>query len=143
MSDDEYPRVVRTAGLGMWAEVVKGGESDPRRTHKVVPLDAIVIERSELPDVQAEGGGCAVYVAPKERTYYAGDADDLWIRGLRLLAAATYLREHPPVDEAQVEALAAVYREEEIERQRAGDTASWEDIARRLVARGVRVEVAQ
>lgn len=59
-----------------------------------------------------------------------------------IIDQAEYLDANPPVDEAQVEALAQIVRDEESDRRAAGDQASWEDIARRLVERGVRVEVA-
>lgn len=58
--------------------------------------------------------------------------------GRHYFALAAWMREHPPVDEAQVE---AVTRALESAEQAAGSTRP-SDIARLLVERGVRVEVA-
>lgn len=114
---------------------------------RIVPADAIVVERSELPAVFVRSHG--YYMAGRHDLGRMGDLDieqpgksaaDLTREyAAAVLALAEYLAAHPPVDEAQVTALAAVYRQEETERQNAGDEASWEDIARSLYARGVRV----
>lgn len=77
---------------------------------KVVPVDAIVIERSELPSVHACDDG-------PDRVHIGGHDKETWIDeqdtpqairavALRNLALAEYLEAHPLVDEAQVEALA-------------------------------------
>lgn len=108
---------------------------------QVVPVDAIVIRREELPEVypNSEGPG---YEAKHP------DADSTWVnpsilgaefmrgRGLECIALAEYLREHQPVDEAQVAAITALIDEDE----HWGEDGDSSTIARRLVERGVRVE---
>jgi hypothetical protein len=93
---------------------------------QVVPLDAIVIERADLPKVEPESSVAPLRV-PLPDEFWSTDIDGPirsvgpnspngkpeWhrARGLAHLALAEYLREHPPVDEAQVAALATVLRE--------------------------------
>lgn len=72
---------------------------------RVVSLDAIVIERSELPAVDPEVEGMGVLAGDN---YYEETPEDLRGLALELLAAAEYLTAHPPVDEVQVSALEAV-----------------------------------
>jgi hypothetical protein len=94
---------------------------------QVVPLDAIVIERAQMlavEDVTTADDGAIV----------DGDYNILATvehhtrRALINLALAEYLREHPPVDEAQVAALAAMLPND------------GGDLARRIIATG-RVQV--
>jgi hypothetical protein len=96
---------VRSSGV---KEIItgEGGATEVQ----VVPLDAIVIRRDELPEVETHetAHGDTVWV-------YGGDAFDrdadnrtaeaMRDGALRLLARAEYVREHPPVDEAQVKAI--------------------------------------
>lgn len=80
-------------------------------------LDVIVVERSELPEVQPRD--------PK-RGYNVGavrmldcsdyDAAECRATGLRWLALAEYMDANPPVDEAQVERIAKAVRDEDIAR---------------------------
>lgn len=108
---------------------------------KVVPLDAVVID-GPLPEVTAREDGTAHYTHATFNgttygppVYAAGteNADAVHAQGLARIALARHLREHPPVDEAQVKALADVLREETVYTQPGV-------VARRLVKRGVRVE---
>lgn len=132
MSDDKYPRVRGSKPPAAW--FAEGG------THKVVPADAIVIERDDLPEVTAEN-------APSGRTSCLKVSGVLYVitetpewyekRARNYLAVAEYLRANQPVDEAQVEAVtAALY-----EATQGPDDIDVPDVARRLVARGVRVGV--
>jgi len=72
---------------------------------RIVPADAIVIDRAELPEVtdwDGVPGGIGVgyhHYSPTYSEKFARDAV------LEYLAIAEYLAAHPPVDEAQVEAL--------------------------------------
>ena len=90
-------------------------EEDPTVTEvQVVPSDAIVIRRDELPKVTtgsgrlqsgvwAEGRGWDdAYIASAGRGALATRAEAI---ARKYLAVAEHLREHPPVDEAQVKAL--------------------------------------
>jgi len=100
---------------------------------QVVPLDAIVIRREEFaarPVLHHEGqikSGGAV-IPSHSLPEYAEDT------ARHYLALAQWLRENPPVDEAQVKALLSV-----IDDKAPGE--SYRDWSRRLVERGVRVEV--
>lgn len=70
---------------------------------QVVPIDAIVISRDELPEVSDFGpdGPTAYLATVAGAEVYAGNtADDTHLWGLRYLALSEYLREHSPVDEA-------------------------------------------
>lgn len=117
---------------------------------QVAPIDAIVIDRSELPEIETETAhsGPGVFANNvgwsetwltkphhdgRSRAQYARDM------GLAYLAVAEYLRANPPVDEAQVHAVAdRLHSDTPID---ATDRAELESIARRLVQNGVRVEV--
>lgn len=142
MSDDKkYPRVYQALGC-------YGISRDEDAELKVVPADAIVIERSDLPPVTDSSSlGVGIEAAPRFKgtqygpPHYARkdfDPDAVWANGLANLALAEYLREHPPVDEAEVERLAIALREAG---PRLGGTLDVEEVARRLITKGVRVAV--
>lgn len=74
---------------------------------KVVPLDAIAIEAEDLPEVVEAKDGCLRVGSQHFSRSRAANRDlALWKKALRDLALELYDREHPPVDEAQVKALA-------------------------------------
>ena len=77
---------------------------------RLVPDDAIVIGRGELPEVHSTP--MAVTVDGNYRTidreFKDYNADYARETGLRLLALAEYLDAHPPVDEAQVKELSTL-----------------------------------
>lgn len=104
---------------------------------QVVPVDAIVIRRDELPEVTVVRGRA---VASTGSDVYSGSLDanpgPSYQYGLNVLAVAEYLREHPPVDEVQVKALADLLTEADSYDRIEGSLGT----ARRLVERGVRVE---
>ena len=104
------------------------------REVQVVPLDAIVIPRDELPEVSR--GERMLRLNGTTPVPYT-TADQHRSDALTHLALAEYLREHPPVDEAQVGALDSLIGE-------LGQEYGYGDpsLARRLVERGVRVEKA-
>lgn len=115
----QYPRVVEGtfAGGRDWHE-----DEHIVPTHKVVPIDAIVIEPLDFGDEQALSiAANALGYAPRTTVEVA-----------RLHEHVTYLasalaRLHPAVDETQVEALADDMRPLR---------GTWEEIARRLVEQG-------
>jgi len=123
-------------------------EANPNYTEvQVVPLDAIVIRRDELPEVETHetAHGDTVWV-------YGGDAFDrdadnrtaeaMRDGALRLLARAEYVREHPPVDEEQVDALRDILLSTRNPADGRPIEEQYRDVARRLVERGVRVEAS-
>ncbi|MDF2915948.1 MAG: hypothetical protein K0S70_165 [Microbacterium sp.] len=101
---------------------------------QVVPLDAIVIRRDELPEVDATRGARVNSVGIGwALDYLTADREEkARSYGLAYLALAEYLREHPPVDEAQVKALTDLIDEDE----EWGEDGSAETVARRLIATG-------
>lgn len=94
MSDDMYPRVIDSR-YGGWRPMDEGN-------YKVVPADAIVIERGDLPEVTSAGSYLTV-----DGVVYGTfkDAAEAELISRRWLALTEYLRTHPPVDEAEVQRL--------------------------------------
>jgi hypothetical protein len=111
---------------------------------RVVPLDSVVIDRSELPEVEHDVDGTFARVADRQGTFgppvrmpsnpTEHTADAIYAQGLARLAIAAYLREHPPVDEAQVKALADDIRDATNEERLVADVDR--EIARHLIAQG-------
>lgn len=154
MNDDKYPRVWQTNLIANLTGIFfRSGTPSPARYEesrngnlKVVPADAIVIERSEVPPVRETAAGIAadprfqgVMYGPPHYARSDFDPDAMWANGLANLALAEYRREHPPVDEAQVKALAAA-----IEGAADDDGCSLQEshpsaLAHYLYLRGVRV----
>lgn len=100
-------------------------------------LNVIVIDRADLPEVSAGQDSYLVGDRVVPDDYTAAEARTA---AREYLAVAEYLDAHPPVDEAQVEALAKIIRERYDE---TGDVTRYpteHSLARRLVERGVRVE---
>lgn len=108
---------------------------------RIVPADAIVIERSDV-DAVAVGGSIATLTAGTLTVDTDGlSADDARAAAIEWLAIAEHLDAHPPVDEAKVEALAEIVKSEVLTRPKeTGEFADWQTIARRLLATG-RIEV--
>lgn len=130
---DQYPRVESASLVGIPDVYMpsKTGE------FKVVPVDAIVIERSDLPPVAA---GRKVVSGPFDRSIH-DSAESVRRQARHLLAIAEYLDAHPPVDEAQVEALAedmimAGASAPVSEGDSEAFSRAMDDIARRLVEQG-------
>ncbi|PZR55268.1 hypothetical protein DNL40_02540 [Xylanimonas oleitrophica] len=112
--------------------ITEGGYTEVQ----VVPLDAIVIRCEDLPEVKPlRGGGHTAGTATRS----FGSAEDYMQYALSALAIAVHLREHPPVDEAQVQALSGVL--EEVATLLKAEYRP--EVARRLAERGVRVEVSK
>jgi len=117
---------------------------------RIVPADAIVIERGELPEVVKHGvkeiaaGGIYRTIDKELSTYTARYAREV---GLNLLALADYLDAHPPVDEAQVKALARLIADHVDPASLVGSgervSTTSADLARSLVLAGVRIEAAK
>lgn len=98
--------------------------------------DAIVIPREELPRVKDRGQGTYEFdTGASLGTWEGKSAEQARLEARELLALAEYLDAHPPVDEAQVEALAA-----EIVQAQSPGYPDATDLARRLLATG-RIEV--
>lgn len=84
---------------------------------RIVPADAIVVERSELPGVDADGYADGIGWGAKDRTKYPSDyAAKARRSGLAFLAVAEYLDANPPVDDAQVAVVMDTIRAADIER---------------------------
>lgn len=125
----DYPELIDIGG-GVWSAAVPGMPGN----HKVVPADAIVIERSDLPEVEEYPVGdfyVSGFVFPRNKDVSAL-RDEVLVR----LALIEYLTAHPPVDEEQIEA-AMPYIEDLIE-SAGGCRDGWDvrAIARRLVEQG-------
>lgn len=110
---------------------------------RIVPADAIVIERGELPPTGLTSDGSEVFSGsggPGTRWMRVdAGADAAMQAALAYLAIHKYLAAHPPIDGAQVAALAGLMR------QAISGGAKWLDanaIARRLVEAGVRAPEA-
>ena len=147
-------RYFQNAGDGdVWSEKGERARKFAARDHltevQVVPLDAIVIRRDELPKVTtgsgrlqsgvwAEGRGWDdAYIASAGRGALATRAEAI---ARKYLAVAEHLRAHPPVDAEQVARISKLIvaaDREDINYLDADDVAK---IAYRLVERGVRVE---
>lgn len=98
----------------------------------------IIIDRTDLPEVKRRRHEVRVgwNYRHMEQEFYTLTAEKARERANELLALAEHLDANPPVDEAQVDALATLI----------ADDGDWETqdadvIARRLVEQGVRVEV--
>ena|SRR5690606_26364480 len=106
---------------------------------QVVPLDAIVIRRDELPEVEErdEPSGpylCAAGVWAQDDGY-----ETHMDRAVAQVAIAVYRQEHPPVDEGQVDALRDILLSTRKPADGRPVEEQYRDVARRLVERGVRV----
>lgn len=139
MSDD-YPQVVEDLSLPVTYRV--WSEADPKigGRWKVVPADAIVIERSELPEVtgysmQSPNTGRVTFADGLRRVEVN---DDFRRLALAFLAAEIYVEARPPVDEAQVDSVFRLINE------RTSRTAEENrELARHLVRNGVRIPKEQ
>lgn len=98
----------------------------------------LVIDRADLPEVEDEGCGTQRLVVGVGWYAYLHPSDAVRHHQLALghLAIAEHLDAHPPVDAAQVEALTEALIDAEMDHPDGPVPAV---IARRLVARGVRV----
>jgi hypothetical protein len=104
---DQYTRVSRLPHGSFGEAADRYLVDDPDGRMKVVPTDAIVIERGDLPPVTtsrvAQGW---VNAGPYDGNPRGGDIHYRpW--ALAYLALDEYLAAHPPVDEARVRALAS------------------------------------
>lgn len=129
---------LRDGDVARWLHAM---DDDDLREVQVVPLDAVVID-GPLPSVEKHGTQGLDYRVEFPTGWGGIYSDESTPEGAETnarawLAIAAYLREHPPVDEAQVEALTRILHEPY------PDSPTWEQnqaTARRLVRRGVRVE---
>lgn len=141
MSENKYPWVVPFEGS--WHEPAAHG------THKVVPADAIVIERGDLPTMTV--ASARVYVTNSlgytstlgyESTRIEITADLLdraEAHARHMFAVIDYLRANPPVDEAQVKALTEALYAAGVNPTGSLTTGiAVSDVARRLVKAGLR-----
>lgn len=143
MSDDKYPRVSRASASDRWYMNSLDNPSAPA-THKVVPVDAIVIDRADLPEVISTGGGAfgLGFKTMSENDMWVGtDASvdparyERW--AAHHLALALRLQKYQAVDETQV---AAIVRALRVEGNLPEDT-DLRTMAESLYRAGVRVGV--
>jgi hypothetical protein len=127
--NDDYLRVVNASSF----EWIAAAQRDEAK-HKVVPADAIVIERGEpmapwISEEHAQGfvASATGYVSTKPN-FTADLLAHARAHAVLLIEAVEYLDAHPPVDEEQVEALTDALSSDMGMRA--------EDIARRLVEQG-------
>ncbi len=118
-TSDTYPRVRPCA------QARADWDFDTEGTHKVVPADAIVIERNELLPVRRGTIDEAICDG-----FGYSDPDAAHRAAVALLSAEAALREHPPVDEREVEALTRL-----IAKADKGSTPAW-DMAHTILATG-------
>jgi hypothetical protein len=121
-----YMRVERDGVQGFYAR----GDGE----FKVVPFDALVIERSVLPEVRRIGQEIAVggIYRTTDTEMVNRSAEEAREVGLALIALAEHLTANPPVDEELVGEVVSVLA-------RVGISRSLDDLARSLVRAGVRV----
>ncbi|RHA38721.1 hypothetical protein [Cellulomonas rhizosphaerae] len=104
----------------------------------VVPIDAIVIERADLPEVEPVGARGRLAVEGGALILFEGDTTESAREiALRWLAGSEYLREHPPVDEAEITRIVAA-----LAKTGGPGRVSLDAMARDLHAQGVRVTEA-
>lgn len=102
---------------------------------QVVPLDAIVIDRADLPKVAVDDDTIGAGSSSMGMDGNPLERGERYLLGMAAMVA--FLREHPPVqvDEREVERLADALRETD-------NHPSWKATARALMGRGVRFEEA-
>jgi len=105
-----------------------------------VPKDAVVTLRNTLPEVTPEQPGYSGYVKIGERQFGLNTVEfyDNSIRNL--IALREYVVAHPPVDEAQVAAIALTLTNPHTQQ---GERETSIDYARRLYTAGVRVTATE
>ena len=154
----ETPLTIRdSTGVGVCIDIGDGWEGGyfPRADFlaavatecnvRIVPADAIVIERGELPEVEYVGtadglGGRMARFSAGGFTGYADDRTDGHRAVARAhLALAEYIDANPPVDEVMVDTLAAALMS--VSPASSSDFTS--KAARRLYLAGVRIKAAK
>lgn len=92
-------------------------------------LNGIFIPRDELPEVSIDRDGYwhSIFKTPLEQDE---NARSFYEDALEALAKSEYLKKNPPVNQKQVDALAAILDEEIVSHE------TIQDIARRLIATG-------
>lgn len=110
-------------------------------------LDSIVIPREVLPTVDDSGEHLVVHDVPTPGggplspigARRSANTESIRLHAHALLALAEHLEKHPPVDEAQVDALESILGDFAVADEHSGARDD-RQLARLLVARGVRVE---
>lgn len=139
MSDDGFQRITFHGRSSDDPRVWWANDDDG--VYRVVPADAIVIERDELPEVVASSSGALADVGGMS-TVILPSVEEHRVVALRHLALAEHLAAHPPVDEAQVEALARMLRDHAPSKRGgatwdyASDQTEWLNTARELIRAG-------
>jgi hypothetical protein len=135
---DDYPRATWTPSTGpeMW------WTSDSQGALKVVPADAIVIERSgswiDVHHAQTFVANAMGFYSTRPE-FTSSLLDRARAHAAHLIEAAEYLDENPQVDEAQIEALSCLLDETQF-RAGSGFIPGRRRLARALLATG-RIEV--
>ena len=97
---------------------------------RLVPADAIVIDRADLAPVSiVDGRAVADGASDPYSASLVANPNWAWQYALNAIAVSEYLRAHLPVDEADVETLAGLIRQH-------NHGAFTSDVARRLLATG-------
>lgn len=139
-SRPRHPRVQRVSVSTEEHDEYRESDTGPQ---KVVPSDAIVIERGELPEVIANeshisvgGSGWPIATAYRQAAYIRGEI-------LENLALVEYIDSHPRIDDAEVKRVADLVMEIVSAAPNPDGSLLADDgatkLARRLVAKGVRV----
>lgn len=108
-------------------------------------LGVVIIDKRDLPEVVEQRGYGNDHLIADAAVVAENDASDLWRKARSFIALALHRDSHPPVDAAQVGALAGLLRTAlgvtpETIAAGALQLGSSDDIARRLIATG-KVEV--
>lgn len=130
----EYPRVL--AHDLAWIPALVDGPA----THKVVPADAIVIERGDLPEVREDGSVLVKNDGPNgDYTYYLDAPEDGHAAALAHIAIHEYRAAQPSVDPSDVDNVLHILANAT---DLHGCSDGWDlpALARRLVERGVKPE---
>lgn len=110
---------------------------NPKYTEvQVAPIDAIVIRRGELPEVHANTGVADLEVDGHTFDHFESvEAAEDYLHAVA--AIVQHLREHPPVDDAQVQALRRVIADDFLVEgvTTCGGESSVDILARRIVER--------
>lgn len=126
----DYPRVWWNNAINAWSD----RERSFSINHKVVPVNAVVIEVEELPEV-TEYFTDQLTVKGETGSWSTYRGEDHYAEALRHLAYARYSADNPPIDQEQVNVLTTLLSQPD------AVFGTEEEFARWLVKQGVSVTV--